>query len=164
MRWFPVLALGALLAVGPSAQAGFMVGNPGTTKFHNEALTHLQARVTSLKWIGRNGQSRTQRPPAPFDPFQPGALVAPQGDWADVVLVLDGPVRIEGRTADGARFSASLDLGEWTIPLEDPSVSDSGRALDLELSLPAGLRGSMAPGQPGYADLLAAVRDGALAR
>lgn len=163
MRCSRVLALGALLLGATSVQAGSMVGNPGGDKLHNAGLVHLsvQGRALALRWVNRSGQVRTQRLPAPVDPFQPGALVAPPGEWADVVLVLDGPVRLDGQTESGQRFSTTLDLGEWTIPLEDPSVSTGGRVLDLDLVVPAGPRGS---GDAADAALLTAVRDGALAR
>ncbi|MCA9298393.1 MAG: hypothetical protein KDA28_04965, partial [Phycisphaerales bacterium] len=80
-------------------------------------------------------------------------LAAPDGDWTDVTLTLDGPMDVTVARPDGRVLTFSADLDEVTVPLDDPD----GRLFTIELDLPDVLPS----GEDARAQL---VRDGLVAR
>lgn len=67
MRFFLALALGALLLGAPSAQAGIMYGNPGTTKLQERCGVRSAVQVNRIvpAGAGRTGRSHAAPTSAP---------------------------------------------------------------------------------------------------
>ena len=155
----PRLLLVAALSLGlaPTSDAGWQSGWIPTrfSALVGSKKITVTGRLAGLRWVGRA---------RPAD-AAPGPLVAPPGDWTDVVLIFDGPVTLAGLTDAGAPWAATLDLGELVVPLEDP---DATGPLSLDLDLPAWLTDAagrdIEPGHPRHDALVRAVRDGAIAR
>ena len=167
----PCIAL-ALLLSGASFGGG-VYPSTGPTKLTQgpRVITGLQSAagvgpVVGLRWIGRSGAPVVRRLPAPADLFT-GCFVAPPGEWADLDLVLDGPVRIDGLTAAGALVGLDLDLAVLAVALDEPARG--GDCVAVSLDLPAWLaedadrEGGLAltPGHPDHDALAAALADGA---
>ena len=175
-RIFGFGLLGCLLA--PAAPAGVMwgegvdkkivMGSPGRSSIR------YSGRIKAAHWIAHNGRVAVQRFPTPLDLSVVDGLVAPRGQWVDLVLDLDGPLVLSGTSSSGASVMASLDIPQWTIALDEPVSSSGGTEVSLNLVLPTWLADEMAgaPGQvlvvdahhPLYRALVQAVQDGAYAR
>ena len=86
-----------------------------------------------------------------------GTLRLPAGDWAELTLLLDGPVTLE---LGGAQVT--LDLDALTVPLADPGASE----IHLEWTLPEDLTARLERGERSetLSDQLGfALQDGGLA-
>lgn len=138
------------LGLGVGAQAGTEIGHPipvGKLLSFNGSRIQLSGKVVGYRWLGRSG-------PGPMT--GPARLVAPPGEWTDVELVFEGPVRLRGFDEAGEFISIELDLPQITVALEEPATG--GEALTLDLALPAGAAALS------DAALARAIEDGAIAR
>ena len=157
-----LLALLTALALSASVHAGTSGGHPvpvgKLTSLTADGKLSLTGKVSGVRWVGPGLPGPVTRPSP--------RLVAPVGAWTDVVLTFDGPVTLRGVTDAGEALTATVTLSELVVPLEVPA--SGGEALSVELALPAWLTsgpgGEILPGDADYEALVAAIRDGALAR
>ena len=138
-----------LVLLQPEARAnGFQTSAGGLGLTAPRAAAHLSGFVRSFVLTNRQGRRQTVPLAAPRSLAD--GLPIPAGDWADLTLTFAGPVHLV--KPDGDVLLPGLDT--LTVPLERPDA-DSARIVYIDLSLPDALRSA--------ADLVAAVRDGALA-
>ena len=89
----------------------------------------LQVKVRGIDWTGPGHR----RPgPAPARLGLGDALDAPAGDWTDLTLHTDGPVTVTVAREDGRVLTFEADVGDVTVPLDDPDA----RRFTLDLALP----------------------------
>lgn len=153
----PRLSLALLLALIPATGQASWWEIEG--RLHPQALSQVRisGRVRGLVATNRHGRSVPVALPAGAKLGD--ALVLPPGDWAELTLTLDGPLRV---AVHGAA-PVSLYLGALTVPLEDPEA----RVVVLDWSLADELVARLRAGAPETglrAALGAAIRDGAIAR
>lgn len=146
-----LLALGAL---STAAHSGIIInGNPESLR-GTVARGALQVKgwTSMVKLTGRHGRSVAVRLPRPYALDE--ALPLPAGDWAELTLILDGPVTV---ALPGAPAQA-VDLDTLTVPLDEPGAVE----IHLDWTLPEGLLSAL---QAGVAPqgLAHALEDGALA-
>ena len=145
-----LLALLVLSGLPGAAFAGWWeTGNPPDVHgLHSAQKFQISGKVNGIKLKATHGRSRVVTLPAPVDLDQ--ALSLPAGEWAEVTLLLDGPLTV---TVDGRQVQ--LEVDSLTVVLEDPTA----RLVHLEWSLPD------APIRTWSADaLIQALEDGAIAR
>lgn len=148
-----VLAL-ALLSI--TAQAGSWETS-GDFRPRGSLMIQVSGQIHSILVINRHG--RAVPVPVPPGTRLGDTLALPPGDWAEITLILDGPLTV---TVDGAA-PVSLDLETVTVPLEDPEAD----SVVLDWSLPDALLARLHAGAPDpavRAALTAAIRDGVIAR
>ena len=106
----------------------------------------MSGKINGFKLTGRHGRTVEVRLPRPQALDAP--LVLPPGDWAEITLILEGPV-----TVRSALSVVQLDLESLTVALEDPEA----RVVQLDWTLPAD------PYDLDDDQLIVALEDGALA-
>ena len=108
----------------------------------------LQGKISGFKVKSTHGRTVTVTLPRSGGLDQPIAL--PKGEWAEITLILDGPL-----TLSAGGVTQTLQVHTLTVPLEDPEATQ----VHLDWTLPEGL------GLDGdAAALISALEDGALAR
>lgn len=149
-RWPPLLLLAALSG---AAQAWVWEdGNPNGVRGQIPARLSVQGRFTSYWLSGRHGRHVEVRLPRPARLDEPLAL--PAGDWADLTLVLDGPVTVATPGGPAVR----LEVPALTVAIDDPEA----RNIHLEWTLPEGALSALGAGLTPVG-LAEALQDGGLA-
>ena len=116
---------------------------------------HLSGAVRGYKLTSTTGRHRTVHLPQPA--ALDGTFTLPAGEWAELTLLLDGPVTVALGAAE-----VDLDLDALTVPLADPGAA----SVRLEWTLPEPLADQLQRGGPSadLAEALArALEDGGLA-
>lgn len=125
----PVLLLTSLL--GRAWAGGVHLGTPGLVDRPTQSIRsslEIQGVVKGLKLIPRHG--RAVPLPLPHPRALAEGLWVPEGDWAAVILEIDGPVTIH--TPEGVR---SLSVETLELPLVEPEGAVPRRLL-VDLALP----------------------------
>ena len=145
-----LLALGAL---STAAHGVLINGNPYDLRGPvARGVLSVKGWTSAFKLTGRHGRSATVHLPRPYALDE--ALPLPAGDWAELTLILDGPVTVAVPGAPAQR----LDLDTLTVPLDDPGAA----RVHLDWSLPEGLVSALLAGTAPQG-LDRALEDGALA-
>lgn len=155
MRRLFLLALLTSLTFTNASAGGVSLGGNMPTKLVSGADQRLVlvGSFKAVRWVPQTGRS-VQRPMA--GALGPSvALQAPAGEWAELVLIFDGPVSV----SDGARVRA-LSVTELAVPFEVPlRATGDTVTVSLDLAVPLAL---WTAGD--VSELEAAIVDGALAR
>ena len=141
-----LLLLGARIGV---AHAGWTDhGNPPSIRGQHIQAVRLTGQVTGIRLTGRHGRQVQVRLPRSYALTE--AIPLPSGTWAELTLVLEGPVTLH--LPDGDTLELQVDT--LTVPLEDPSAT----SVHLDWTLPENA------GSPtDTAGLRCAIEDGGLA-
>lgn len=156
----PRITLVLVLALLPAAGQAGSISTGSKLQFRiAQNLQNVQAtgHIRGLSVTNRHGRSM----PVAVPPSAKlgDTLVLPPGDWAEITLTLDGPVVV---SVEGAA-PISVDLGTLTVPLEDPEAG----IVVLDWALPDAVVARLRAGAPDQAvreALIAAIRDGVIAR
>ena len=148
-----LLALLAVAASGGTASAGVTEwGNPGGDEFRGKlAGVRLAGKITGFKLTNKHGRTVQVRLPHPQSLETPISL--PDGEWAEITLLLAGPV-----TVYSGASTVILEVDSLTVPLADPDANE----VHLDWTLPADLI-ALSPNGPSKAVLILALQDGGLA-
>ncbi len=149
-RWAPLLLLAALS--GAARAWIWEDGNPYGLMGKIPVRLSVQGRFASYVLSGRHGRHLEVRLPRPARLDEPLAL--PAGDWADLTLVLDGPVTVATPGGSAVR----LEVPALTVALDDPEA----REIHLEWTLPEGALSALMAGVAPRG-LAQALEDGGLA-
>ena len=127
-----ILALLVLSAMPGSASAGWVeTGNPGGDELRGTLKglgLHLSGKINGFKVTGKHGRTSTVYLASPQGLSAP--LDLPAGEWAEITLLLDGPVTV----GNGGRHR-QLWVDSLTVPLADPDATQ----ITLDWTLPEGL-------------------------
>lgn len=125
-----ILALLFIAGLSWSASAGVWEGgNPeggdirGALK---DLRVKMSGKISGFKLTGRHGRTVEVHLPRPQALDAP--LVLPPGDWAEITLLLDGPV-----TVRSAHSLVQLEVETLTVVLEDTEA----RKVQLDWTVPA---------------------------
>ena len=150
-----VLSTIAVLASSPRASAGWWSDDEWHIRSPLGHTPHLTGAIRGYKLTSTHGRQVTVLLPRPA--ALDGTLALPAGDWAELTLLLDGPVTLE---LGGVQVT--LDLDALTVPLADPSASE----IHLEWTLPEDLTARLERGERSETlshQLGLALQDGGLA-
>lgn len=143
------LSLLGLLLLTARAEAGFW--EDGGHDLRARAAFQVSGAIRGYKLTNTHGRAVVVKLATPADLAAPLSL--PAGPWAELTLLLDGPL-----TVASAEGQVRLEVDSITAPLSDPDA----RQIHLEWSLPEPLLGQLE--LPGAAPrLLSALQDGAVA-
>lgn len=156
------LLLGLGLLFAGHASAGITIFDPDELiRAPGFSSVRIGGKIKAVGWRG-HGRSTTPRPHvAALADLQ----LSPPPGASDLVLELDGPLIVEGRTEDGDAVRLELDVKQLVVPLEDPDAS----TITLDLALPDWLADAaegglvVKPGHPLHDALVVSLRDGVLA-
>ncbi len=127
-----ILALLLLSGLPSTASAGWWeTGNPGGDELRGTLKglgLHLSGKITGFKVTGKHGRTSTVYLASPQGLDAP--LDLPSGDWAEITVLLDGPV-----TVRSGGTSVRLEVDSLTVPLADPDATQ----VTLDWTLPDGL-------------------------
>lgn len=129
-RALPLCAL-ALALTAPTASAGWWHSHT-TDLVRPQAgrAVALSGSVRAYKLTSTHGRTVMVRLPRPASLSEPLAL--PEGPWAELTLLLDGPLVLDG---------VVLEVDTLTVPLTDPDATEVQLEWTLPDSLAARLRG-----------------------
>ena len=137
---------------GISTAGVIEVGNPGGDELRGKLEgVRLAGKITGFKVTNKHGRTVQVRLPHPQSLETPISL--PDGEWAEITLLLAGPV-----TVYSGATSVVLAVDSLTVPLEDPGAHE----IHLDWTLPADLSALSPNGLP-KAALILALQDGGLA-
>ncbi len=143
------LSLVGLLLLTAPAQAGFW--GDGGRDLHLRSSLQVTGAIRGYKLTSTHGRTVVVKLATPADLAAP--LTLPAGPWAELTLLLDGPV-----TVSAGETSLRLEVDTLTVSLTDPDA----RQVHLEWSLPEPLLAQIQ--RPDVAPLLlTALQDGAVA-
>lgn len=124
-----ILALLVLSAMPGSASAGWVeTGNPGGSELRGTFKglgLHLSGKINGFKVTGKHGRTAVVELDSPQGLGAP--LDLPEGEWAEITLLLDGPI-----TVRSGGVSVRLEVETLTVPLSDPDAAQ----VTLDWSLP----------------------------
>lgn len=145
---FRRLIIVTLLSLIGLTGTGFIEwGNPEDVRGGLKGLqVRLSGKISGFKVTNKHGRSVEVRLPRLQSLDAP--ITLPAGAWAELTLVLDGPVTVRSGTA-----AVVLEVDALTVPLEDPDA----RQVHLDWTLPDEV-GALSQGA-----LIAALQDGGLA-
>ena len=93
-------------------------GNPGGDEFRGKLEgVRLAGKITGFKLTNKHGRTVMVRLPHPQSLETPISL--PEGEWAEITLLLAGPV-----TVSSGATSVVLKVDSLTVPLEDPEAGE----------------------------------------